>query len=338
MHLRSGPWIAFAALLLTASGASAQNRTIGLVALETTNVDRQSERAANAQLRLTLAAIAGVTVTEASLPDGRKATDVAALGAALTVGALDRVVGGELVFEGEGGRIRLVSIDAAGQPHEAKRSFPNHRQEELLSAVEAAACESLDVDSSADGCQGSLALAGAVENAELLVDGKVVAKSPFVNDVPLPLGAHMVQLRQGQAVSQARRFFVHYGASVKLTLAAECNRLFVLDSGESPICDDSVLLSEAIQSTLLVQPEPPKWHAIVTAAAGAALLVGGLVMGLQAQTHAADIRRAYEGSGLGPDDQAKVASMRQSQLLRNVGLGAGALVTAAGVTLLVVDF
>lgn len=318
---------------LSARPAAAEDKELGVVALKTQGLDRSSERAANAQLKLTLSAIAGLSVVDVRLAPGKAANDLGALKAAVKEGALHRVVGGEITFEDEGGRIRLVSVDAAGKPSSAIRELPNQRQEELLSAVEAAACEAVAEDSSAAGCQGALALEGALDltGAELWIDGKKGPSAPFVLETPIPIGPHMVQLRQGQLVSQERRFFVHYEAAVKLRISAQCGRLFILDVGETEICDDSALLSQSIASTLLIPPpDPPKWPAIITTAAGALLLVGGTIAGLQASGRAGDIQRAYEGQGLTADDAAQLTEMRQSALAANVLLGLGGATTIVG--------
>jgi hypothetical protein len=327
------------ALAATSRPAAAEEKTLGLVTLKSQGVDRSSERAANAQLRVTLSAIKGLAVVDQKLPAGKAATDLGALKSALTSGALDRIVGGEITFEGETGRLRLVSVGVAGKPLSVSRELPNQRQEELLSAVESAACEVVGDDSRADGCQGSLVLEGSVDKAELLIDGTVRAQAPFLAETPIPLGPHMVQLRQGQLLSQERRFYVHYGAAVKLRASASCGRLFILDVGEKEICDDSLLLSAAIASTLLVEPPaPPKWPAILTTIAGGALLLGGTIFGLQANTRAGDINAAYQGGGLRPDDAAKLAEMESNAALATGLLAGGGVVTALGCGLFFVEF
>lgn len=317
-------------------------RSLGLTPLAMDNVPRSTEKAIIGQLRGTLAAISGVTVSDVALPKNASASDVAALRTAAQAMMVDRLVGGEVRFlDDDTGVVRLVSVDfAGGEPVVAERKLPTLQHEEILSAIGATVCEVLGEMSSADGCQGHLAIEGDVPGAELIVDEVVVQEEPFIGDVPVPLGAHKVQLRAGPLTSQERRIHVHYGSAVQLRIQEHCNQLFVLGHGEEPGCGETLPLV-ILNPDMGPQKTSLRIPGIATAAAGIALIAGGVYFGMQANARANDIASAYNGGivhGGVSDLHGAQREMRSLSNTANALYGAGGLLAAVGAGLFFIEF
>lgn len=328
--------VAFALAGRAATAKAEDRKTLGIAPLRVVDADEASRRVANAQLRNTLQVLAEVDAVDVKLPDGAASNDLKALKEAATAMLLDRIVGGDVTYSGETGRVRVLSVTPkGGKPTVAVRDLPNRAPEELANAVEAAACEAAEVGVAK--CRGLLKVAGAGERTELLVDGQVVASAPFKEPVALAIGPHLVQLRQGPAASIERRIFVHLEATVSMHAENTCDRLFLLSGGEKPVCDDSQLSTVVIE-TVVVPAAPLNLAAIGTMAGGVALLAGGLVLGLQAVNRAADIERAYAGPGLTSADQPKIQEMRTAGTAATVLLVTGALALAGGGTWFALGF
>jgi len=325
-------------LALAAGGATAradEPKTLGIATLQVKDAEESLRRVANTQLRNTLQVLSDVDAVDVKLPDGASSADLNALKKAATAMLLDRIVGGEVTFTGESGRVRLLSVaPKAGKPIVVTRELPNRAPEELANAVEAAACEAAEMP--AGRCQGTLKVAGAGERTELIVDGQVVATAPF-KDVKVAIGPHLVQLRQGPAASIERRIYVHLDASVALRAENTCDRLFLLSGGEKAACDDSQLSTVVIE-TVVVPAQPINLAALGTLAGGVALLAGGLVLGLQAVNRAADIERAYNGPGLTAADQPKIQEMRTAGTAATALLVVGGLAAVGGGAWFAVSF
>lgn len=339
---RLAGWCLALVLAPAAALGAGPQKTLGVVPLRATNAPDSVVRSANGQLRATLAAITGLEVVEVELPAGTPADDPEALRKAAGLADVARIVGGEVIVHGDAGSVRLIAIDPepGRKPSFYDRPLPSTRQEELLSALEAGVCQIIGEYSGASGCQGSLSLEGEIGgDAEILLDGVSVLNAPFIADLPVPLGAHKIQLRSGTLVSQERRVHIHYESTVKLRLAQQCNQLFVLDQGEEAGC--SIALPLDIESTLRsdVGGSRVRWVPISAGVVGAvALLVGGVV-GLQANASRDAALDGYRNNTLTLAEARRL----NDAMLSNAGTAnllfvVGAVAGAAGAGLFVLDF
>jgi uncharacterized membrane protein len=315
------------------SGApvKAQNfQALGVVALRVPDQDRNVERQANAQLRATLAAIAQLPLAEVKLPDGASPVDVARLRDYAISSDLDRVVGGEIVTHDHDRVVRLVSVPADGRaPVQVERSVRDLSQEELVAAIESAACAAAADAGNADRCVGRLVVVGRADGAQLALDGLAVGLLPLSADLTAAVGAHDVALTKDGATSALGRVYVHLDGRVTLTADETCGALAFLQPGQLAECKAPIVVVEA---------SPLRWKGIVTTTTGVVLAASGAFFGLRANARARDLNAAYAGAGLTRDHLSTLDSLRSDAKRANVLTGLGGAIAAAGGLVYAFDF
>jgi hypothetical protein len=315
------------------SGApvKAQNfQALGVVALRVPDQDRNIERQANAQLRATLAAIAQLPLAEVKLPEGSSPVDIARLRDYAVSSDLDRVVGGEIVTRDHDRFVRLVSVPAGGRaPVQVERSVRDLSQEELVAAIESAACAAAADAGDSGRCVGRITVAGKADGAQLALDGLAIGLLPMSTDLMAAVGAHDLSLTKDGATSALGRVYVHLEGSVMLTADETCGTLAFLQPGQ---------LAECKAPIVVVEESPLRWKGIVTTTTGVALAASGALFGLRANARARDLNTAFGGAGLTRDHLSTLDALRTDARRANVLTGLGAAVAAAGLFVYAGDF